>query len=431
MSYKEMYKQKLSTPAEAVKIIENGDGVIAPIAAGHPRQIMDALAARRSELKGVHFFATLDVYPSDIWKVEDSEHIQIDSGFVGRQMRQGLHNGIYTYSPVKFYDSIRSVCDRYQDVAVATCVVSPMDQHGYFSMGCAVDYTYSLAKRAKKIIVEVNENMPRTHGKCWLHISEINAVVENHVPLPAIPNIPLGEKDKAIGRLIADQVPDGATIQIGVGAIPNAVAFYLDEKNDLGVHSEMFTDSMFQLQQKGVITNRKKNYKADVSVATFALGSLEMYKWMDDNPALNMLPVDEINDPFIIAQIDNVISVNGALSVDLTGQVCAESFGPLQWSNVGGQLDFVQGAWRSKGGKSFIALYSTAKQDTISRIVPQLLPGSHITTPRTETHYIATEYGIALVKGQSAKQRALNLIAIAHPDHQEYLRFEAKKLGLI
>lgn len=426
-----MYKQKLCTPEEAVKIIENGDAVIAPIAAGHPRKIMDALAARRSELKGVHFFATLDVYPSDIWKVEDSEHIQIDSGFVGGQMRKGLHAGIYTYSPVKFYDSIRCIYDRYQDVAVATCVVSPMDQHGYFSMGCSVDYTYSLAKRARKIIVEVNENMPRTHGKCWLHISEINAIVENHIPLPAIPNIPLGEKDKAIGRLIADQVPDGATIQIGVGAIPNAVAFYLDDKNDLGLHSEMLTDSMFQLQQKGVITNRRKNYKADVSVATFALGSKEMYEWMDDNPALNMLPVNEVNDPFIIAQIDNVISVNGALSVDLTGQVCAESFGPLQWSNVGGQLDFVQGAWRSKGGKSFIALYSTAKQDTVSRIVPQLLAGSHITTPRTETHYVATEYGIALVKGQSAKQRALNLIAIAHPDHREQLRFEAKKLGLI
>lgn len=430
MDYTEMYARKRCTAEEAVKLVtSNGGSLIAPIAAGHPRKIFDALARRKEELTGVTFFSTLDLYPSDIWKLEDNAHILVDSGFVGGQMRAGLHKGIFTYSPVKFMDAPAEVTARYNDTAA--CVVSPMDKHGYFSMGCSVDYTYTAAKKCKKIIVEVNKYMPRTHGKCWMHISEIDALVENDVPLPALPPAPVGEKDKTIGKLIADQVHDGACIQIGIGAVPNAVAMYLEEKNDLGVHTEMLTDSIYQLHKKGIITNKKKNYMSDVSIATFALGSKEMYEWMDDNPAIAMFPVNEVNDPFIIARNDNVIAVNAALSVDLTGQVCAESFGPVQWSNVGGQLDFVQGAYRSRGGKSFITLYSTAKNDTISRITPQLAPGSHITTPRTETHYIVTEYGIALIRGLSARQRALNLIAIAHPDHRDQLTFEARKLGLI
>lgn len=430
MSFQEMYKQKLCTPEEAVRFIQNGDSVVSPIAAGHPRQIYDALARRKEELQGVSFFSTLDVYPSEIWKLDGYDHIAVDSGFVGGQMRAGVHAGAFTYSPIKFADSV--LCfGSLRPVDVVTCVVSPMDKHGFFSMGCAVDYTYNCAKLARNIIVEVNSNMPRTHGKCWLHISEIDAIVENHIPLPALPNIPLSEKDKMIGKLIADQVEDGATIQIGVGAIPNAVAFFLEDKNDLGVHTEMLTDSIYQLQKRGVITNRKKNYMRDVSIATFALGSKEMYEWMDDNPSIAMYPVGEVNDPFIIAKVDNMVSVNGAISVDLTGQVVAESFGPKQWSNVGGQLDFVQGAWRSRNGKSFLALYSTAKKDTVSRITSMLTPGSHITTPRTETQYVVTEYGVALIKGQNARQRALNLINIAHPDHRDQLRFEAKQLGLI
>jgi len=428
--YEEMYKQKLKTAEEAVQLIRNGDSVVAPIAVGHPRKIFDALARRKDELQGVSFFSSLDVYPSEIWKIEGYDHIAVDSGFVSGQMRKGVHEGHYTYSPVKLSES--ALCfETLRPVDVVTCVVSRMDKHGYFSMGCAVDYTYDCTKLARNIIVEVNENMPRAHGKCWLHISQIDAIVENHVPLPALPDIPLTDKDKMIGKLIAEQIGDGATIQIGVGAIPNAVAYFLEEKNDLGVHTEMLTDSIYQLQKRGVITNRKKTYMQDVSVATFALGSKEMYEWMDDNPAIAMYPVGEVNDPFIIAKVDNIVSINGAISVDLTGQVVAESFGPKQYSSVGGQLDFVQGAWRARNGKSFIALYSTAKGGTISRIVSTLTPGSHITTPRTETHYVVTEYGVALIKGQNARQRALNLINIAHPDHREQLRFEAKKMGLI
>lgn len=430
MSFQEMYKQKLRTAEEAVRLVQSGDHVVSPIAAGHPRQIFNALAGRKDELQGVSFFSTLDVYPSEIWKLDGYDQIAVDSGFVGGQMRKGVHEGAFTYSPIKFADSV--LCfGRLRPVDVVACVVSPMDKHGYFSMGCAVDYTYDCAQLARNIIVEVNSNMPRTHGKCWLHISQIDAIVENHIPLPALPNIPVSDKDKMIGKLIADQVKDGATIQIGVGAIPNAVAYFLEDKNDLGVHTEMLTDSIYQLQKRGVITNKKKNYMRDVSLATFALGSKEMYEWMDDNPAIAMYPVGEVNDPFIIARVDNMVSVNGAISVDLTGQVVAESFGPKQFSNVGGQLDFVQGAWRSRNGKSFLALYSTAKQNTVSRITSLLTPGSHITTPRTETHYVVTEYGTALIKGQNARQRALNLINIAHPDHRDQLRFDAKQLGLI
>ena len=430
MNYKEMYERKKCSAEEAVKLItNNGVSLVAPLAASHPRKIFDAMAARKDELTGVGFFSTLDFYPSAIWKLEDNDHILVDTGFIGGQMRAGVHKGIFTYSPVKFTDAPREVPKRFYDTAA--CVVSPMDKHGYFSMGCSVDYTYAAAKSCKSLIVEVNKYMPRTHGKCWLHISEIDALVENDVPLPAMPDIPLSDKDKAIGKLIADQTPDGACIQIGIGAVPNAVALYLEDKNDLGVHTEMLTDSIYQLTKKGNITNRRKNYRCDVSVATFAVGSKEMYGWMDDNPGLVMLPVNEVNDPYIISQNDNVIAVNAALSVDLTGQVCSESFGPVQWSNVGGQLDFVQGAYRSKGGKSFITLYSTAKKETVSRITPQLAPGSHITCPRTETHYVVTEYGIALIRGLSARQRALNLIEVAHPDFRDELRFEARKLGLI
>ena len=306
-----------------------------------------------------------------------------------------------------------------------------MDKHGYFSLGNNASYAQAMIDKAKRIYVEVNDKQPRAVCGAQLHISQVDAIVENSFPLPVLPPVTLDEVSVTIGNLIAEQIPDGACIQLGIGAIPDATGMALKSKHDLGIHTEMFTDSMVELIQCGAVNNSKKQIHRGKSVTTFAYGSQRIYDYIDDNPAIELLPVEYVNNPEVICKNDNMISINAALEVDLWGQVCAESVGTKHMSGSGGQIDYVRGACQSKGGKSFIAFTSTAKGGTISKIKPILTPGAVCTTSKNDVDYIVTEYGIAHLRGKSLGERARQLIAIAHPDFRDELRFEAKKRGIM
>jgi 4-hydroxybutyrate CoA-transferase len=311
-----------------------------------------------------------------------------------------------------------------------------MDEHGWFSTGTNTDVGYGAWRTGefRELLVEVNEHMPRTFGNNHLHISEVSALVENHVPLVELPPIPITKEDEMIGQYIADLIEDGSCIQLGIGGMPNAVAKYLHGKKDLGVHSEMLTDSMVDLVNDGVITCANKNFNRYKMIGSFALGSKKLYDFVNNNPFVEMHCASWVNDPYTIGLNDKLISINGTIEVDITGQAASESIGYKQYSGTGGQLDFIQGAWRSKGGKSFLTLYSsyTDKEGNLhSTINPMLSPGMFVTASRTEVDNIVTEYGVAHMKGWHMRQRVKNMIAIAHPDFRDQLTFEARKMHLI
>ena len=318
-----------------------------------------------------------------------------------------------------------------EHIVLDSCVVtvSPMDKSGYFTFGTNNDYTSTAAKTAKKLIVEVNKNMPRVFGDALIHISQVTAIVENTVPLVALnPRPPLPE-DKKIGEAIAKLIPDGATIQMGVGGVPDAVCQYLTKHNDLGIHSELLSPGMVELIKQGVVTGKRKKLNLGKHVFTLALGNKEMYEYMNDNPSMESYPVDYVNNPSIISQNDNVISVNSVIEVDLYGQVNAENIHERQFGGPGGQNDFVRGAYLSSGGKSILAFESTTKQGQISKIVPKIT--GVVTDLRVDTQYVATEYGIINLKGLSTNERARQLISIAHPNFRDELTESAKKLNLL
>ena len=306
-----------------------------------------------------------------------------------------------------------------------------MDKHGYFSLSTTSSYSQAMLSKAKRVFVEVNKYQPRAVCGMQIHVSQVDAIVEHDAPLPELPPVKLDEVSLTIGNLIAEQIPDGACIQLGIGAIPDATGMALKTKHDLGIHTEMFTDSMVELIACGAVNNSKKQIHPGKSVTTFAYGSKRIYDYIDDNPAIEILPVDYVNDPNVICQNDNVISINAALEVDLWGQVCAESVGTKHMSGSGGQIDYVRGACQSRGGKSFIAFSSTAKNGTISKIKPILTPGAVCTTSKNDVDCIVTEYGIARLRGRSLSERAKQLIAIAHPDFRDELTFEARKRGIM
>jgi itaconate CoA-transferase len=305
-----------------------------------------------------------------------------------------------------------------------------MDRHGYFTFGTGNDYSTKVARSAKRLIVEVNKNMPRVQGDgAELHISEVDAIVENHVPLLELPSREALAEDEVISRTIADLVPDGACLQMGVGALPNLVCAALMDRNDLGIHTEALNQGLVDLLCAGVVTNRRKTIDRGKSVYTFAMGQKPMYDFLNDNPAIASAPVDYVNDPRIIAQNDNVVSINATIQIDLTGACNSEHMLGHQYSASGGQLDFVRGAYASKGGKSIIAARSTAGKGKFSRIVPRL--DGPVTTPRIDTHYIVTEFGAVNLKGLSSTERALKLIELAHPEFRHELSEAAKQLHLI
>lgn len=434
--WQEMYKQKLLAAEEAAMLFKDGDTVVAPLSNGQPTGLVNAVAKRllAGELIDITYVSGVDIRWFDIYTPELKGKVLIDTGFVGPATRHWVGEGIFTYTPCRLGETVDMVL-RCRTVNAVVMVVSPMDKHGFFSTGCNVDWAWESAKKAQvPIIVEVNQNMPRTFGSNHLHISEVAAVVENHVPLVELPDIPITKEDEAIGNYIAEMIKDGSCIQIGIGGMPNAIANFLMGRKDLGVHSEMLTDSMVDLYYAGAITCAKKNFMPYKWIGSFALGTKKLYDFIDDNPMVEMHSTRFVNDPMVIGMNDNMVSVNATMEVDLTGQCASESISFRQYTGTGGQLDFVQGAWRSKGGMSFLTLYSTYtdKNGVVhSKIVPHLSPGLFTTVSRTDVQYVVTEYGVAFLKGQNLRTRVRELIRIAHPDFRDWLEFEARKLNYI
>ena len=317
------------------------------------------------------------------------------------------------------------------DIAVAMICVSRVDRHGYMSLGTNVDTNKAAIEAADIVLAEVNEQMPRVHGDSWVHVSEVDAIVEHDAPLAELPLVPERPEDEAIGQLIAEMTPDGATIQLGIGGVPNALARALTGHRNLGIHTEMFVDAMVDLIETGIADGSRKTFHRGKALYAFAAGSRRMYEFLDDNPGIAAHPVSYTNFPPNIARNDTMISVNSTIEVDLTGQCCSESIGATQFSGTGGQHDYARGAFDSRGGKSIIAFYSTAKGGEVSRIVPTLTPGAAVTTPRNEVHWLASEYGLAQLKGKTTRERAQALIGLAHPRFRDELTAAAKQLRYI
>ncbi len=431
--FQEMYQAKRKSPEEVAMYVKSGDVCACPTGLEEPTAICEAVAARamRGELTGVVHHATLSVKGGPFMKPELKGKYDYVSWFTGGPGRKGIQEGIHTYIP----NNYSTIPGLWRDVQprldVFYAEVSPMDKHGYFSCPMAGAEVVAMREKASIILLDVNDQMPRVMGDCLIHISQVTALCESSRPLLVLNNPPLSDDDKKIGQMIADEVCDGATLQLGIGGIPNAVGVLLKDKKDLGLHTEMFIDSMVDLLECGAVTNMKKPIHVGKTVATLAWGSKKMYDFMDDNPAFEMYPVSYINNPAVIAQHDNFVSVNSCVEVDLFGQVCSESIGTKHYSGSGGQLDFVRGANMSKGGKGFIAMLSTTKGGTISKIKPILTPGSIVTTPRNEVDFLVTENGIVRLKGQTASQRAKMIISLAAPQFREELEYEAKKMNLI
>ena len=431
-NYDEIYKSKLTTAEDIASKIENGDVCASPICMGEPYSIVQALAKRVAlhKVENVQLHGTLTMPGKDYLDPEFQGSLQHVSWFFGAGSRKGGQSGKFDYMPSNYSDFAMMWSLR-QSLDVFFMVVSPMDKHGYFSMGAYAGEAISMARLAKRIYIEVNENMPRTYGENFIHVSQVDGICEYNVPLIELPDAQPNEQEKKMGEYIAELVPDGATIQLGIGGVAGAIGKALVNKRDLGIHTEMFADSMVDLIEAGAVSNDKKSLFRGRSVSTFCLGTKKVYDFIDENPGVCMLPVEYVNNPYTIGQIDNFISVNAGLEVDFLGQVCAESIGPMPFSGSGGQFDYVKGVKMSKGGRSFIAMNSTAKNDTLSKIKPMLTQGATVTTHKNEVDCIVTEYGVAVLKGKTMRERTKELINIAHPKFREELTLEAKKLNIL
>lgn len=431
--YQKMYQEKLTTPDKIARQVQSGWLLGMDTATSQTPAIMTAIAEhiRSSDITGVKVQALLDAYPFEFYTDPTlAGKMTGYSWFSSSAARKAVNAGYADIIPAYYRDFPTRIRTEYDYDAV--CVeVAPMDRHGYFSLALNGSYIDAMLDKTKRIFLEVNDRQPRGLCGSLIHISQVDAIVEYNHDLPVLPPVQLDEVSKTIGGLIAERIPDGACLQLGIGAIPDATGMALKAKHDLGIHTEMFTDSMVELIECGAVNNSKKQIHRGKTVTTFAFGSQRIYDYIDDNPAVEILPVEYVNDPDVICQNDNMISINAAVEVDLFGQVCAESVGTKHMSGSGGQIDYVRGACQSRGGKSFIAFTSTAKGGTISKIKPILTPGAVVTTSKNDVDYIVTEYGVAHMRGRSLGERARQLIAIAHPDFRDELTFEAKKRGIM
>lgn len=428
---KELYLDKLRSVEEGIKLVQDGDCLVVPTGVGEPPALLTALSEHRREYQDVKLFQILPLRKFGYIDPETVDHIRHVAYFLGGATRAGGQQGWIDYIPNYFSEMPRMFRDGLLPVDTVFTLASPMDEHGYFSISLGTDYTMAAIEKARTVVLEVNPNVPFANGNCVVHISKVTAIVEDQTPLTEVGLPVIGPVQEAIGKNVADLIENGSTIQIGFGAIPDAVVMQLTHKHDLGIHTEMFGDGILTLIESGAVTNLSKNYLPGKMVATFALGSKRLYNFMNRNPQLEMHPVDFTNDPCLAGQNDNLVTINASVQVDFLGQCCSESMGSIPYSGTGGQSDFVRAANRSKGGKSFIVLPATAKDGKISRITPTLTPGAAITTSKNDVNYVVTEYGVAQLRGKSAKQRAQALIAIAHPSFREELTEAAKKMYLM
>ncbi len=419
------YRDKLKSAESALEVIKPGDRLFIGSACAAPQKLVQALADRPVEDVEIAHLLTLGVAPYAGEKL--AGRYRANSFFVSANVREAVQQGRADYTPIFLSEIPALLRSGRLPIDVALIQVTPPDEHGFCSFGVSVDITKPAAEAAACVIAEVNPHMPRTHGDSFIHTSRINTLVESQEPVLTFETPGESEVARRIAKNVADMVEDGSTIQVGYGGIPNALLGYLKDKKDLGVHTEVFSDGIIDLIDAGVINNRRKTLHPGKVVASFAMGSRRLYDYIDNNPMFEFHPVDYTNDPFVIAQNDKMVSINSALEIDLTGQVCADSIGYRFYSGIGGQLDFVRGAARSRQGKAIIVLKSTRDDEQFSRIVPVLSEGAGVVTSRGDVHYVVTEWGAAFLHGKSVRDRALSLVSIAHPKFRSELLKLAKE----
>ncbi|MBY0552507.1 MAG: hypothetical protein K2W95_34820 [Candidatus Obscuribacterales bacterium] len=425
----EKYRDRVVSAEQAVKHIKSGDTVYVHSNAAAPESLLDAMTNRADELENVKVVHLLTLSKAAYAQPMYSNSFRVNALFIGSNVRSAVNEGRADYTPA-FLSEIPSLIETgILPIDVCLLQVSPPDAHGYCSYGVSVDCSIAARKSAKVVIAEVNNRMPRTLGRSFVHISKLDFIVETDRPLPVLEPQEPSETERAIGQYVATLVEDGATLQLGIGGIPNAVLRYLTEKRNLGVHSEMLSDGIVDLIEAGVVTNDAKTFLPGKVAVSFVMGTQRLYDFVDNNPLIEFQTSDYINDPDIIARNAKMTSINSALQVDVTGQICADSIGNYLYSGFGGQVDFVRGASRARGGKAIIAMPSTAKGGLVSRICGTLRPGSGVVTSRGDVHYVVTEFGIAQLHGRTLSQRMRALIAIAHPDFREELEQDCHKLS--
>jgi len=424
------YQNKLVSAEQAIQVVKSGDRVVTGHACGEPSALVEALVARAPELSAVEIVHMVAMGPAKYAQPGMEASFRHNALFVGASTRKAVEEKRADYTPCFFSEIPRLFREKLLPVDVALIQITPPDEEGFCSYGLSADYTVAAAECAATVIAQVNAKMPRTGG-VKIHLDAIDFLVEKEEPLLELKPPAIGAIEKQIGEHVASLIADGSTLQLGIGAIPDAVLLFLTGKKDIGIHSEMFSDGVVGLAEAGVITNKQKTINPGKFMAAFLMGTRKLYDFIDGNPLVELQPVDYINDPCVIGQHDNMVSINSALQVDLMGQVNAEMIGSRQFSGIGGQVDFVRGVSRARNGKSIIALPSTAAGGRVSRIACELDRGAAVSTSRNDVHYIVTEYGIANLRGKSLRERTLALIGIAHPDFRESLLAEAKDKGMI
>jgi acyl-CoA hydrolase/GNAT superfamily N-acetyltransferase len=430
-NWQDKYQSLLATPAEAVKQIKPGQRIFIGTGCAQPQQLVRALAARSQELADTEIVHLLTFGDAPYAEKELSEHFRVNSFFIAENVREIIQQGFGDYTPIFLSEIPNLFSSGRLPLDVALIQVTPPDEHGMCSLGISVDIVKSAAENAGMVIAQVNPLMPRTLGDSFLNVHDFDVLVPAEEPLFEITAPEPTEVTWKIGQHIASLVEDGSTIELGIGRIPQAVLEFLIEKKELGIHTEMFTDRIIDMIEAGVITGSRKSIDQGKIVASFCLGTRKLYDYIDNNELFSFHPTEYVNDPFVISQQNHMVAINVALEVDLTGQICADSLGAQFFSGIGGQVDFNRGSARSRGGKAIIALPSTAKKRTISRIVSRLSPGAGVVTTRGDVHYVVTEYGVAYLHGKSVQERALALITIAHPDFRETLLEEAIELKFV
>jgi 4-hydroxybutyrate CoA-transferase len=421
MGWEAEYQQKLRSADEALRCVQSAMRVYIHPGCAEPEALVGALIRRGPMLRDVEIVHLMTLGNAGYIAPELSQNFRHNAMFIGDNVRQAVNDGRADYTPV-FLSEVESLFESGQmAIDVALIQVSPPDSHGFCSFGLGVDTTLTAAKCARFVIAQVNDQMPRTYGDSFIHVSQIDLLVEGSRPLCELPAVEVTEMHRAVARNVAGLIEDGAVLQMGIGGIPDAVLPYLMDRKDLGVHTELLSDNVIPLIEAGVITGERKNFKPRKIILGFVLGSRKLFEFVNENPIFEFHPSAYTNDPFQIARNDKMVAINSALQIDLTGQVCSDSIGPYFYSGIGGQVDFLRGASRSSGGKPILALPSTAKGGSLSRIVPTLTPGAGVVTSRGLIRYIVTEYGVAYLHGKSIRERAKALIEIAHPSFREAL----------
>ena len=421
MAWNEDYQSKCMSAGQALRAVASGNRVWVQSGCGTPSVLVDALVARAGELRNVEIVHMKTLGSADYTRPEYEGHFRHRGLFLGDNVREAVANGRADYTPI-FLSEIEGLFETGAlPLDVVLMQVSPPDAHGFVSLGTTVDCTLTLVRHARTVIAEVNRQMPRTHGETNVHVSHISAIVETDRPLLELEAEQFTETHMRVGANVASLIPDGATLQTGIGGIADAVLRCLGDKRDLGIHTELVPDGVVDLMEAGVINGERKTLHRGKAVVAFVLGSQRLFDFVHENPSFEFRPISYTNDPFVVAQNDRMVAINGALQVDLTGQVCADSIGTRPYSGFGGQIDFIRGAARSRGGVPIIALPATAKHGTVSRIVPMLDPGAGVVTSRADVHYVVTEHGVAYLHGKTLRERAEALIAVAEPRFQAEL----------